>query len=93
MYILIPKNVRTSVIYQIEVGICSFLASKYCLGVIYPVHTISHINTTVALVKHAKQLRTALEYCGMPFIKKRLIKMSEEKGDTDTIGLNIQCYL
>lgn len=85
-------NVIQCVIDQMEVGICSFLAAKYCLGVIYPVHTISQINTIGAPVEYAMHLRTALEYIGFPFVKKRLIDTLIEKDNMRLLGVNLENY-
>ena len=85
-------NIIQSVIDQMEVGICSFLAVKYCLGVIYPVHTISQINTIGAPVEYAMHLRTALEYIGFPFVKKRLIDTLKNEDKMTLLGVNLENY-
>lgn len=86
------ENIIQSVIDQMEVGISSFMAVKYCLGVIYPVHTISQINTVGAPVEYAMHLRSALEYIGFPFVKKRLIDTLKNEDKMTLLGVNLENY-
>lgn len=86
------ENVIQSVIDQMEVGICSFMAVKYRLGVIYPVHMISGINTIGAPLEYAMHLRNALEYIGFPFVKKRLIDTLKNKDKMTLLGVNLENY-
>jgi hypothetical protein len=85
-------NIIQSVIDQMEIGISSFLAIKYRIGVIYPVHTISQINTIGCPFEYAMHLRTALEYIGFPFVKKRLINTLKDEDKMRLLGANLKNY-
>ena len=57
-----------------EVGLSTFLAIKYRVIALYPVHLLSDDNVIGSINPTQSILRNALEHCGLPFIKKRLIR-------------------
>lgn len=89
---LIPinfKNIRKSVISHMEIGICSYLTSKYKARAIYNLHTLYQLNGVNAVDESAIYLRTSLERCGFPFVKKRLIR---ENTNANLFGVQVKDY-
>lgn len=85
-------NVVDSIIDQMEVGICGFLSVKYKVGAVYPLHTVWSANVCGALNPQAKMLRTSLERCGFPFVKKRLVYQLKSRSSMNDLGVNLRAY-
>ena len=85
-------NMQYSIIDQMEVGICSFLSVKYKVDAVYKLHNVLNMNVCGAVHPQAKMLRAALEQCGFPFVKKRLINTLKSIGSFSDLGINLGAY-
>lgn len=86
-------NLSQSIIDQMEVGTCAYLSVKYKSTAIYPVHAICFEYAICGSNNIGKNVRSVLEYCGMPFVKKRLLNYFKDKNiGIDLLGINVENY-
>lgn len=82
---------RKSIINGMELGICHIMRACFSSTAIYPGHEVT-VNNPLAYDDWGLLIGNALKICGMPFIKRRMLKTLKEEDRIDQLQVELSEY-